>query len=335
MTSPKSFTTIFLDRDGVLNVDIDGVARPDQVRWLPGAREAVAAFGAAGWRTAVVTNQSGVAKGFYSAADVDAVHAHMAAELAQIGARLDHFAVCTHHPDPLRPGGVTELKGPCRCRKPGTGLLDEASAKWSVDPATSVIIGDRWSDIAAGHRFGVLAIGVRTGHGLADPPSDVLAAVARPDLIVPDLAEAARVLLEDGPRAMALVQDQPERAVWLLAGDTPAERGALGFSVARALRSRGHRPLVVRADDWLLPGGDDGPDGGGEDLHLDQLEVDIRLLLDGVAVTAPGRDPFGRASVSGWRYDPRARAPILVQGTAAPMLAERFPEALGAVRLAP
>ena len=129
---------------------------------------------------------------------------------------------------------MTELKGPCRCRKPGTGLLDEASAKWSVDPATSVIIGDRWSDIAAGHRFGVLAIGVRTGHGLADPPSDVLAAVARPDLIVPDLAEAARVLLEDGPRAMALVQDQPERGVWLLAGDTPAERGALGFSVARA-----------------------------------------------------------------------------------------------------
>ena len=327
MTSPKPLTTIFLDRDGVLNVDIDGVARPDQVRWLPGAREAVAAFGAAGWRTAVVTNQSGVAKGFYTADDVDAVHAHMAAELAEIGARLDHFAVCTHHPDPLRPGGVTELKGPCRCRKPGTGLLDEASARWRVDLNASVIIGDRWSDIAAGHRFGVLAIGVRTGHGLADPPSEALAALARPDLIVPDLAEAARVLLELGPRALDLVERVPDRPLWLLDGATPAARAAFGFSVARALRIRGCRPLLVRADDWLSPGAADG----GAASRLDQLEVDVRRLLDGVAVTAPGPDPFGRPCAPGWRYDPRGRAPILVHGVAAPLLASRLPEALGLI----
>ncbi len=151
MTGPKR-GAVFLDRDGVLNEDLGYVHRPADLRWIDGAREAVARINRAGLLAIVVTNQSGVARGFYSEEDVRAFHAHLAAELAAAGARVDAFYYCPYHED-----GVVARYAVADHpdRKPNPGMLLRAIADFGVDPARSLVIGDRSSDLEAARRAGV------------------------------------------------------------------------------------------------------------------------------------------------------------------------------------
>jgi len=152
-TSPRR-PAAFLDRDGVLNIDHGYAYRPEQLEWVEGAAEAVRLLNEAGYYVLVVTNQSGVARGFYDEAAVRSFHAHMQETLAAHGARIDAFYYCPHHPD----GSVTSLAVQCRCRKPGPGLLEQAAREWPIDIGASFLIGDRDHDMAAAAAFNVRGI---------------------------------------------------------------------------------------------------------------------------------------------------------------------------------
>ena len=144
----------FLDRDGVLNVDHGYVHRPDELEWVNDAPAAVRLLNEAGFTVIVVTNQSGVARGIYDEATVRRFHDHMQGVLAQQGARIDAFYYCPHHPD----GPVAQYAMRCDCRKPGTGMLDEAAKEWPVDRARSFLIGDQDVDMQAAATFGITGI---------------------------------------------------------------------------------------------------------------------------------------------------------------------------------
>ncbi len=144
----------FLDRDGVLNVDRGWTHRPDQLEWVAGAHEAVRLLNEAGFYVFVVTNQSGVARGFYDEAAVKALHAHMQQELAARGARVDAFYFCPHHPE----GSVKEFAIACQCRKPGVGMLEQAAREWPIDRTRSFMIGDRDHDILAAAAFNIRGV---------------------------------------------------------------------------------------------------------------------------------------------------------------------------------
>lgn len=143
---------VFFDRDGVLNEDIGYAHRPDQLRWMPGAREAVKRANDAGLFTFVVTNQAGVARGLYDEAAIVAFHQAMQADLWAIGAHMDGFEYCPHHPDFGRDGSAPV---DCRRRKPGPGMILDLMARWSIDPARSLLIGDRETDLAAASAAGI------------------------------------------------------------------------------------------------------------------------------------------------------------------------------------
>lgn len=149
----------FLDRDGVVNVDVGYAHRPDQITWIEGIVPAIRMMNQAGLLVFVVTNQSGVARGYYDEAQVQALHRWMAAELAAQGARVDDWRYCPHHPDATVPA----YRQACTCRKPAPGMLLDLMSDWPVDPARSFLIGDRDSDLQAAARAGVR--GYRFGAG--------------------------------------------------------------------------------------------------------------------------------------------------------------------------
>jgi D-glycero-D-manno-heptose 1,7-bisphosphate phosphatase len=144
----------FLDRDGVLNIDHGYAYRPEQLEWVDGAAEAVRLLNEAGYYVLVVTNQSGVARGLYDEGAVKSLHVHMQEILSAQGARVDAFYYCPHHPE----GVVKALAVQCRCRKPGTGMLERAAREWPIDIGASFLIGDRDHDMDAAAAFNIRGI---------------------------------------------------------------------------------------------------------------------------------------------------------------------------------
>ncbi len=142
---------VIFDRDGVLNEDVGYAYRPDQIRWVDGAKAAVKAVNDAGLYAFVATNQSGVARGYYTEADVVALHDWMAAELARSGARIDAFVYSPYHLE----GTVEAYRRPSPCRKPGPGMILDLLARFPVDPAWTLMIGDKPSDMEAAAAAGI------------------------------------------------------------------------------------------------------------------------------------------------------------------------------------
>ena len=137
LPSSKLKPALFLDRDGVLNEDRGYVSRWEDFHWIPGAREAVAAFNRAGWLVIVVTNQSGVGRGYYSEADMHALHARMVEDLAKVGGHIDAFYHAPQHPD--APLDTYRHPDPPD-RKPNPGMILRALSEWPIDKAASILV---------------------------------------------------------------------------------------------------------------------------------------------------------------------------------------------------
>lgn len=154
---------VFLDRDGTINVEKEYLYRSDEFEFIPGAVEAIQVLNQAGYLVIVVTNQSGVARGYYTEDDVENLHRFVARELAHYGARVDAWLYCPHHP-----AGRGSYSLPCACRKPLPGMLVEAARRYDIDLNASIMIGDKQADIAAGKAAGCRTMLVRTGYGAAE-----------------------------------------------------------------------------------------------------------------------------------------------------------------------
>lgn len=154
---------VFLDRDGTINVEKEYLYQIADFEFIPGAPEAIRMLNQAGIMVVVVTNQSGVARGYYTEDDVECLHRHIASELSQIGAHVDAWLYCPHHPD-----GRGSYALPCNCRKPSPGMLRDAAERYDIDLESSVMVGDKLADIEAGQAAGCRTILVRTGYGTAE-----------------------------------------------------------------------------------------------------------------------------------------------------------------------
>ena len=169
----------FFDRDGVLNVDHGYAYRPDQFEWIAGAPEAVRLLNKAGYFVFVVTNQSGIARGYYEEAAMHHFHALMQDALRTQGAHIDAFYYCPHHPE----GTVKELAVRCHCRKPEPGMLEQAAREWPVDLGRSFLIGDKGADMAAAAAFKIRGIKF-------DANIDSLMDLVRNELVAADKRDA-------------------------------------------------------------------------------------------------------------------------------------------------
>jgi D-glycero-D-manno-heptose 1,7-bisphosphate phosphatase len=154
---------LLLDRDGTLNLDRGWVHKPEDFCWIEGAREAIKWANDRGILVFVITNQAGIARGYYSEEEFRTFTAWIDGELAAAGAHVDATYHCPHHPT----AGMGECRRECRCRKPAPGLIERALAEWGFDPARSVMVGDEEHDMEAAATAGIR--GVRfTGGSLLD-----------------------------------------------------------------------------------------------------------------------------------------------------------------------
>lgn len=154
----------FLDRDGTLNHDEGYTHKAEDFRWMEGAREAIKLLNDRGYLVFVVTNQAGIARGYYGPDEVNALHEWMQGELAAMGAHIDEFRYCPHHPE----GSIAELAVDCACRKPGTAMLEDLSARWQPLLESSFMLGDAPKDAEAGRRMGITGRQVEAGRLLAE-----------------------------------------------------------------------------------------------------------------------------------------------------------------------
>lgn len=168
---------VLLDRDGTLNVERNYLSDPAQLELIPGVTEALKRLRDLGYGLAVVTNQSGVGRGYFTLEAVDKVHQRLRELLAEGGASVDAIYLCPHAPDE-----------PCDCRKPLPGMARQAEAEFGFDPKQAIVIGDKKVDIDLGRAIGATTILVRTGWGAdAEKAGD-----SSPDAIVDDLPAAVR-----------------------------------------------------------------------------------------------------------------------------------------------
>ncbi len=177
---------VFLDRDGTLVREVEYLSKIEDLEILEGVPGALRRLGEAGYLRLVVTNQSGVARGYFDEAFVTETHRELRRRLRAEGADLEGFYVCPHHP---------AFSGPCGCRKPEPGMVERAAAEWGVDLARSWVVGDKAADLELARRAGCRGALVRTGYG-ATTERELAEEGERPQVVADGLAQAVESILK-------------------------------------------------------------------------------------------------------------------------------------------
>lgn len=179
--------TIFIDRDGTINEEMGYINHVERFKIFDFVPEAIRLFNEDGYKVIVITNQSGVARGYFSEALLQEVHAYLLQKLNKQNARIDKIYYCPHHPTE----GKKEYRIDCSCRKPKTGMIEQAQRDFDIDLSRSYMIGDRFKDIEFGHKMGLNTIFVLTGYGKGEYTYQRSHWPIQPDMICENLYEAA------------------------------------------------------------------------------------------------------------------------------------------------
>lgn len=184
---------VFLDRDGTINEEVGYVNDLDRVRVYPWSGEAIRRLNRTGLPVVVVTNQSGVARGYFTEELVHEVHQKIATQLAGENAHLDAFYYCPHHPN----AALEAYRVECRCRKPAIGMLEAAAERFGINLGKSYVVGDSTRDLHLGWNAGARTILVMTGYGRGNYQYQRQGWPRMPDLVTESLLEAVENILRE------------------------------------------------------------------------------------------------------------------------------------------
>lgn len=189
----KKKIAVFLDRDGTVSEEVDYLDNADMLRLLPRAAEAIRLINESGLLAVIVTNQSGIARGYFTEAVLNEIHNRMELLLKAEGAHVNGIYYCPHHPEV----GLPEYVLDCDCRKPRTGMIARAAEDLKIDVRSSYVVGDKIIDIELAHKAGARGILVMTGYGREEVKSLGSDRKAWPDHIADDLYDAVKWILSE------------------------------------------------------------------------------------------------------------------------------------------
>lgn len=184
---------VFMDRDGTISEEIGYLKYPSDLKLLPEALDAIRLINKSQLKAVVITNQSGVARGYLSEEMLEEIHLKLKELLQEKGAYLDGIYYCPHHPEI----GPPKYRKKCNCRKPSIGMLKLASRELKIDLSHSYIVGDKLTDIEPAHKIGAKGILVLTGYGKEELESINESTNKQPDYIAKDMLEAVNWILND------------------------------------------------------------------------------------------------------------------------------------------
>jgi len=184
---------VFIDRDGTISEEVGYINHPDRFRLFSYSASAIKMLNDNGWLAIVVTNQAGVARGYFSENLITEVHQRMTQDLEQQNARLDAIFYCAHHPTV----GEPPYRAECNCRKPKPGLVHRAATELDVDLEQSWMIGDRYSDIELAHNAGLRSAFVLSGYGRGEWEHQRMNWKHQPDLVAENLLEAVEAIVSN------------------------------------------------------------------------------------------------------------------------------------------
>ena len=182
---------VFIDRDGTISEEVGYINHPSRFSLFPYAASAVQHLNENGWLAILVTNQAGVARGYFSEDMIQTVHAAMTADLESKGAKLDAIYYCAHHPSV----GEPPYRFDCDCRKPKPGLISRAAHDFDVDLNESWMVGDRYSDIELARNAGLKSTFVLSGYGRGEWEHQRVTWTQQPDLVAENLLDAVHLIV--------------------------------------------------------------------------------------------------------------------------------------------
>ncbi len=182
---------VFIDRDGTLSEEVGYINHPSRFSLFPYSASAIRHLNENGWLAIVITNQAGVARGYFSEDMIQTVHERMAKELESDNAKLDAIYYCAHHPSV----GEPPYRLDCDCRKPKPGLISRATEDFDIDLEASWMVGDRYSDIELARNAGLKSLFVLSGYGRGEWEHQRATWIEKPDLIAENLLEAVRLIV--------------------------------------------------------------------------------------------------------------------------------------------
>ncbi|OGK31855.1 hypothetical protein A3I50_01660 [Candidatus Roizmanbacteria bacterium RIFCSPLOWO2_02_FULL_37_9] len=182
----KKKKAIFLDRDGVINREVDNLKSINQLRLLPYVSQAIKKFNQSGFLVIVITNQPVIARGWIDEIELQNIHKELVNRLKKRGAKIDAIYYCPHHPN----ANLAKYRKDCKDRKPNIGLIKKTAKDFNISLSDSFLIGDSTRDIQTAHNAKIKSVLVLTGHQGKDKRFD-----AKPDKIAPNLVKAVQVVL--------------------------------------------------------------------------------------------------------------------------------------------
>ena len=195
----KKNAAVFLDRDGTIVEEVGYLDSLEKLILFPHTAEAIRTINESGIRAVVITNQSGVARGYFKEDFVRTVHRHIEKILRGKGAVIDGFYYCPHHPTE----GKGEYLASCKCRKPEPGMLIRASEDMDIDLTRSYVVGDMIKDIVLAGRVGAKGLLVRTGYG-PETEKEIIGQEIKPAYTAEDILDAVKWIIEDRQRRAML-----------------------------------------------------------------------------------------------------------------------------------
>jgi len=191
---------LFMDRDGTISEEVGYVNHPSRFRLFPYTAEAIKLLNEHGWLAIVVTNQAGVARGYFSEDVIVQIHEQLSRDLENASARLDAIYYCAHHPSV----GEPPYRLDCDCRKPRTGLIDRAAVDFDIDLQRSWMVGDRYGDVELARNAGLHSAFVLSGYGRGEWEFQRSAWKLEPEVVAENLLDVVRIIIErDAARTTA------------------------------------------------------------------------------------------------------------------------------------